>query len=136
MVSHLAGLARGVPGSAPISRPCLVPAEGCWLLAVPLAPALRPCSFLPNLSGCFPAPLVSWGTKSFSSWGPGCLSVSASLQELLLDSAHSQPLTSTHLSAGSMAGFNPFMAKLLTILYCVSTLKNQHPHWLFFLLNP
>lgn len=57
VVSDLAGLALGVPGSAPIPGP-----GGCCCAS---GPALRRCSFLPNLSGCFPAPLVSWGTKSF-----------------------------------------------------------------------
>lgn len=100
------------PGSAPI--PWALSVSLSRLLALPLALLFSRQTY----AGCFPAP---WGTKFLGnqvllSLGPGlCFSTSESLQELPLDSAHSQLLTSSHLHSGILAGFNPFMAKPLTI---------------------
>lgn len=104
-----AGLGLEAPGSAPIHQAVCFPLKTAGSVS---SPAL----FSPNL--CWLLSSSPWflGNQVLLSLGPRlCFSTSESLQELPLDSAHSQLLTSSHLHSGILAEFNPFMAKPLTI---------------------
>lgn len=121
VVSNLAGLA--------LVRLSPLPFQALEAAAVPLAQPLDsapPC--LTSLVA-FQLPLFLGEPNPFNPGPPAVFPCPPHCKN------SSWTLTSIHLSAGSLTGFNPFMAKLLTILSCVSTLKNQHLHWLFFLLN-
>lgn len=128
MAFQRVGLGLLAPGSAPTAQALPASSRGRWLCLSPqpLDAAHHSCA-QPNLRWLF----------SSSTWflvNQILLSLelrlsfltSRSLQELPLDSARNQPLTSSYLGSRVIAGFNPFVAKLLATRYhSVSTLKRS-----------
>ena len=91
MVSQSVGLGLDVPGSAPI--PQALPVSPSRLLALPLALFFLTKSTLV----AFQLSLVPGEPSPFKPRPRLCFSTSESLQNVLLDSTHSQPLASSHL---------------------------------------